>query len=110
MKYETTKKAIRNRFDKIYAVGYCAAWYLLRDLDPFAYSARAEGWACDYYYLGDGICLATGYDCGRLGAERVDYDIINEYNQRAREIEGFTDEAKEKRAELLREFIEKISK
>ena len=110
MKYEITKKEIRNRFNKIYAVGYCAAWYLLRDLAPFAYSARAEGWACDYYYLGDGICLATGYDCDRLGAEYIKSDLVREYNEKARKIEGLTDEAKEKRADLLREFIEKITK
>lgn len=42
MKYQTTKKAIRERAYKIIAVGYCDLWYLLRDLDPFAYSARAD--------------------------------------------------------------------
>lgn len=110
MKNKATKKEIRNRFNKIYAAGYCSAWYLLRDLAPFAYSERAEGWACDYYYLGDGICLATGYDCDRLGAEYIKSDLVREYNEKARQIEGLTDEAKEKRAELLGEFIEKITK
>ena len=110
MKKRITKKEIRNRFDKIFAVGYCSAWYLLRDLAPFGYSDRAEGWACDYYYLGDGICLATGYDCDRLGAKYIESDIVREYNEKARQIEGFTDEAKEKRADLLDEFIEKITK
>lgn len=110
MKTQTTKKAIRNRFNKIYAAGYCSAWYLLRDLDPFAYSARAEGWACDYYYLGGGICLATGYDCDRLGAEYIKSDIIREYNERARKIEGNSDDAKQARADLLDEFIKKIAK
>lgn len=110
MKYQTTKKAIRERADKIIAVGYCDLWYLLRDLDPFAYSARAEGWACDYYYLGSDIYLATGYDCDRLGAKYLKSDLVREYNEKARNIEGNSPEAKQARADLLDEFTEKATK
>lgn len=110
MKYKTTKKAIRSRFNKIYAAGYCSVWYLLRDLDPFAYSAGTYGWACDFYYLGGGICLATGYDCGRLGAKYIKSDIMREYDERARKIEGNGEDAKQARADLLDEFIKKITK
>ena len=110
MKIQTTKKQMKNNAAQIIAVGYCGAYYLLRDLSPFAYSAGGYGWACDYYDLGNGIILATGYDCSRLGAEYANFDLVQEYNERARKIEGFSDDAKQARADLLAEFIEKITK
>lgn len=108
MKKQVTKKSIRERGARIICIGYCNACYLLRDLDPFAYSARAEGWACDYYYVGNNVIIATGYDCDRLGGKYADAAKVREYNERARRIEGFSAEAKQSRAELLEEFIANI--
>lgn len=109
-KYETTKKTINNRGGIILKSGYCSLWYLLRDLDPFAYSAGSMGWACDYYALGGGVILATGYNTSSLNGSRVDFDLEDEYNEKARAIEGYSPEAKQARADLLAEFIEKATK
>lgn len=107
MKIKATKTEIKNQSTKIYAVGYCGGQALLADLHPFAYSAGAMGWACDYYDLGGGCVLATGYDTDRLGAVRVD-NILEQYNKQAPT--GWGDDKKQKRAALFAEFVEQIKK
>lgn len=107
MKLQTTKRNIKEKARKVLCAGYCSAWYLLLNKSAFAYSAGVYGWQCDYYDLGDGVILATGYDCSRLGGEYIDADLLDEYNNKAREFDGWSPENIAKRDELLQEFITK---
>ena len=107
MKLQTTKKCIKEKSAKVLCAGYCSAWYLLLNKNAFAYSAGVYGWQCDYYDLGNGIILATGYDCSRLGGKRVSCDLLDEYNNKAKEFDGWSAENIAKRDELLQEFLEK---
>ena len=79
MKLQTTKKQIRQHFNTILSIGYCQAQYLLYFKKPFAYSTRAEGWACDYYDV-DGVCISTGYS---PTGKRVDYSTLLEFEKQA---------------------------
>jgi hypothetical protein len=81
MKCKVTKKSIRENYPTIIKIGYCDAQYLLRDKVPFAYSERIEGWACDYYDCGNGICISTGYSpIGNVS----NYEIVHQFNDCAR--------------------------
>ena len=112
MKLQTTKTNIRNNFGTVLTAGYCKIQYLLNYCSPFAYSAGVYGWACDYYTPStkyNGVCIATGYDTERLGGKRVNYELVNEYEQKAREL--FLDYSQMNKREalnnLIDEFIEK---
>ena len=83
IKNKTTKKAIKNRYSKIYNVGYCNIQSLLRHCEPFAYSSGAYGWSCDYYDMGGGVIICTGYSC--IG-EKIDRDILIEWENKAKNI------------------------
>lgn len=109
MKYKTTKKAIREMGDPVYCVGYCNLQHLLREFDPFAYSTRAEGWACDYYRI-NGVIISTGYSpIGR----KTDYNLCCEYDQKAFAIwsnYNLTFEQQQEKVEaLIEEFVEKLT-
>lgn len=104
MKMKTTKKNMKESYDKILKIGYCDAQYLLQFEEPTAYSTRAEGWACDYYDI-DGTLISTGY--APIG-ESVDYKTVKEYEEKAREIirnDEVYEDKKIKVNELLKEFI-----
>jgi hypothetical protein len=47
--------------------------------DAIAYSTRAEGWACDYYKVGN-VIICEGY--APIG-ESVSYDLQKKYNEKA---------------------------
>lgn len=112
MKYRTTKKAMRESYEKILGVSYCALQSLLRFTEPIAYSTRREGWACDYYDV-DGVLISTGYaPLKSRCTPHADYDLINAYEQKARKIFESDlpyDERKKQINSLLHEFIEKVS-
>lgn len=108
-KYKTTKKAIREIGDPIYCVSYCNLQNLLRFRDPFAYSTRAEGWACDYYSI-EGFIICTGYaPIGR----KTDYNLCREYDQKAREVlcdYSLTwEQQRDRLEELIEEFAGKLT-
>lgn len=109
MKLKTTKKAIRQSGQTVLKIGYCNAQFLLRFKSAFAYSARVEGWACDYYEV-NGVIISTGYD--PIG-KKVDYNLIREYDDQARQICGdyarsYEDQEAAVNA-LLDEFIKKAA-
>lgn len=111
-KYRTTKKAMKESYDKIICASYCSLQNLLRFQEPFAYSTRAEGWACDYYDV-DGILISTGYSpLDKKGRTKSTYDICRKYDEAAREIESnwslSYEEQKEKVNSLLMEYIEEV--
>ena len=112
MKLKTTKSNIRNNFCTVLTAGYCEIEYLLNYCNPFAYSTGVYGWSCDFYQPSSkfsGVCIATGYNTERLGGKRINYELVKEYEQKAREL--FLDYSQMNKREalnnLIDEFIEK---
>lgn len=107
-KYKTTRKAMKEGYNNILCVGYCNLQYLLQYKEPFAYSTRAEGWACDYYNV-DGVIISTGY--APIG-KTVSYDLSKKYDNMARKIRDdyslSYEERKEKITALLSRFIKEV--
>lgn len=81
-KYKATRKEIKERYD-VYSIGNGNLQYLLNYKYPFAYSTRAEGWACDYYDVGKGIVLCDGY--APIG-KKIKFDTMSMFDQKAKEI------------------------
>ena len=88
MKLKTTQKAVNSLFSRVYRIGYCDLQHVFAaaDLQPFAYTARAEGWACDVYDVSDydpthSAAIATGYSAFGV---RVNYDLIETADKLAR--------------------------
>ena len=112
MKRKTTFKAVRNDYKKIIKVGYSRLQYLLYYMEPFAYSTRAEGWACDYYFIDfkNDIVISTGY--APIG-ENIDYKIIDKYESAASKIVNSFKPHEEKTEalnSLIEQFIEEVIK
>ena len=108
MKCKVTKKSVKNSFYNIISIGYCNAQFLLQYRNPFAYSERAEGWACDYYDLGT-TCISTGY--APLNGLKPDYDLLRRFEENAQRIVfGDLDrETKKERVdELLYQFVDAV--
>ena len=61
MKAKISKKDVNNRFRSVLCVDADLIPNLLFFNNAFAYSTRAEGWACDYYEATNSICLSSGY-------------------------------------------------
>lgn len=110
MKEERSKASIYKECNRILSVGYCNLQYLLNTTEPFAYSTREEGWACDYYLIPRGICISTGYD--PIG-KHVGYDFCHKYDEVARIIcnETWDYETRKKRLNnLLADFAGDIER
>jgi len=103
MKFKTTAKAIRENYFKAIAIPYCEAQYLLYFKQPVAYNAGTYGWNFDLYVI-DGIAITTGYR--NLVGDRVDYDLVKSYEDRAAKILHRGDEDVDQQLNtLLHEFI-----
>ena len=87
VKLKATKKEMREGYYYILSVGYCNMQSLLRERQPFAYSTRAEGWACDYYDI-DGVLISEGYAPLSNKNMAKDYEVIKEYENKALEIDS----------------------
>lgn len=101
MKVKTTKKAIMQNSAKVYAIGYCALQRLLNYQVPYAYSAGALGWCCDYYNLGNGRTLSTGYS---PAGENLPRELIRKYEDKAEKLTKAEDLKK-----LFAEFCEEVA-
>lgn len=110
MKIKVTRKEMKNRFNKIIGIGYCDLQFLLQFADPFAYSTRSEGWACDYYNI-NGVLISTGYAYLDNKNTKHDYEMIREYDDKARNIIYNHDLPYEEKTnqvmELLNDFVNK---
>ena len=60
MKFKTTRKAVVSGSNNIIQVGYCAAWHLLKNHEPIAYTSGMYGWNFDVYQV-YGVTICTGY-------------------------------------------------
>ena len=111
-KYKVTKKEMKKSYDKIICVGYCNLQNLLKFQEPFAYSTRAEGWACDYYDI-DNVLISTGYAPIDGKRTKSTYDICRKYDKAANKIlcdYSLYEEQKEKVNSLLMEYIKEVCK
>lgn len=110
MKIKTTKQFIKSHCQKVFAIGYCDLQYLLQYKNAFAYSAGVYGWACDYYDLGAGFILSTGYS--PIG-DRLDYKLVRDYEKKAEKIANNYNlkyETKQKKInKLYDEFVSAIT-
>ena len=111
MKFKTTKKEMKNQYNKIVKIGYCNAQYLLQYVQPIAYNTRAEGWACDYYDI-NGVLISTGYAPIESKNTKSSYDIVTKYENQAREVVNSNigyDKKVEKVNALLNDYIEEVT-
>ena len=112
MKLKATKKEMREHYWYILSVGYCEMQSLLNEQRPFAYSSRAEGWACDYYEVDD-VLLSEGYAPLSNKNMTEDYSTIKEYENKALKIDELClpyNEKKEKKETLLKEMLNSLKK
>lgn len=87
-------------------IGYCGAWYLLRGLEPIAYTAGIYGWNEDVYQVGNNTYIATGYR--PHGTRKVSYELLESYENQAKAICEGNDAYDTKLAkldELRKEFL-----
>lgn len=108
-KKQVTKKSMINRFGKkLLSIGYADLQALLKFEEAIAYHSGVDGWNCDYFIIGGGYCVATGY---RPHGQKVDFLIVQKFENKAREIlklDGDYKDKKEKMDMLISEFIKEI--
>ena len=85
---------------------------LLRYEDPFAYNAGKYGWNWYAYHI-NGVILINGYR--NMIGERVDWDILHEYDKRAKEVQDLYmtadyDVRATKTHEIIMELTEKFKR
>lgn len=100
-KIKTTKKEMRSNY-RILGVGYCEMQSILAYSAPVAYSAGYLGWHCDYYDI-DGVIISTGYSPLTSKNMKTDYNIIREYEEKARKLHS-----REEINALLSELLNKL--
>jgi len=104
MKTKISKKDINNRFLHVLHVHAWELKNLLYFKNAFAYSTRVEGWACDYYEIGN-ICLSSGDSPTGKKANRELEKIFEAKAKKINESTFFKRETKEKKINaLLLEF------
>lgn len=115
MKLKATKREIKENSYYILSVGYCSLDYLLKPVEPFAYSCGYYGWSCDYYEINTGkhrITISTGYsplDNKNIKLDNDFYKIIRKYNEKARKINSEPiswEKVQKKLVKLLYKFID----
>lgn len=109
MKNLVTRKKMKESYSNIIKIPYCNAQFLLRNINPFAYSTMSEGWACDYYIINCSV-ISTGY--APIG-NKVDFDLLQKYENQAQKIWcdysiGY-EEQRRNVSDLLDEFISRVT-
>jgi hypothetical protein len=108
MKTKISKKDINNRFKNVLRIHADELYNLLYFKNAFAYSIRVEGWACDYYEIGN-ICFCSGDS--PIG-QKANRDLEKHFEAKAKKIrEGnfFKRETKIKKIDsLLLEFANQL--
>ncbi len=102
MKFRTTQKQIKENYSAIISIGYCDAWYLLYFENAIACTSGVYGWNADIYDV-NSVAIVTGYR--PFGNIHVDYDIIREYNNKAKEIISDNAIVYEKKKELVNDLL-----
>lgn len=86
MKYHTTKKEIKNNYNRILGIGYCQAHHLLKWINPVSYCSGVYGWSCDNYDI-DGVMISTGYNYIGSVNMQCDYDKLKAWDKMAAELQ-----------------------
>lgn len=106
MVFKTTKKAVTNGYYKVVSIGYADLQNLLYFRNRVAYTSGVYGWNADVYDFGN-VAIVTGYR--PFGNVSVNFDMVKQYDDTAREIACNYkipyDERKELVNMLLEEFI-----
>lgn len=109
IKKQVTKKSMVNKFgEKLISVGYSDLQALLKFENAIAYHAGVYGWNCDYFIIGGGYCISTGY---RPHGQKIDFTIVQKFEKEAGEIlkaNDNIDTKKEKIDSLMNDFIDAI--
>lgn len=113
MKTKTTRKFLKANYTLV-KIGYCDLQNTFNDIDPDYYTTRAEGWASDFYYLGNGVMISTGYD--PTGSKTLPRAICEKYERKAGKIrESYTSRKikkyetyKRKMENLRRELLQEV--
>lgn len=119
MKFRTTQKAIKEHYSDVIYVGYCNLQYLLKALQPMAYTTRVEGWASDVYGCENvetpcgyyNVAISTGYQ--PFGKVKPSWELQRKYDGLAKEVcdKIFDYEERKKQLnELLGQFIAEVMK
>lgn len=104
MKVRTTKRKVMNETWCI-SVPYCALQDLLTYESPIYYTTGVYGWNADVYMI-EGLAIVTGYR--PFGNIKVDYSVIEKYEQKAKEIKEqncYTGNTRAELYDLIREFV-----
>jgi hypothetical protein len=109
MKFKTTQKAIKQGYNNVICVSYCALQRLLSCESEIAYTTRIEGWGADIYQFGN-TAIVTGY--APFGNIRPGYEVNQRYEQKAMKItEGIYNYQEKKTIlqELIKEYIQEVT-
>lgn len=111
IKTRVTKKQVINGFTTIIRLSYCSAQFLLRYCTPIYYTySNIYGWRSDIYIISDNIAISTGY--APFGNISPAYDIVKDYDDRARAVCETVRNYDDRRAVInsyLSEFIKKVT-
>ena len=102
MKFKTTQKNIKENYAAIISKGYCDAWQLLYFENPIAFIWGVYGWNADIYEKKN-VAIVTGHR--PFGNIHVDYDIIREYNNKAKAIISDSGIEYENKKELVNDLL-----
>lgn len=110
MKVKVSKKEVKESYRNIICLGYCTIQHLLYYKDADYYSCGVYGWSCDYYKIDNKTIISTGYS--PIGNIRVDYELSDKYDKKAREIihnhSLSYEQAKNKVNKLLEKYIQEV--
>ena len=107
-KEQLTQKQVKQMSNKVIRVGYCNLQSLLRGKERKGYTVGVYGWNADVYMIGE-VAIVTGYRT--FGDIRPDYDIVNEYEEKAKKVIGLNYDwnvIEQKLDELLKAFIKEV--
>ena len=108
MKFQTTRKAVKENSRIILRVGYCDLQSLLYFKEAEAYTCGVYGWNADIHMFGN-VTVVTGH---RTFGNYSNYDLVEEYEQKAHKIatdyQADWETRKNEVGKLLDEFVNKI--
>ena len=82
MKFKTTDNELSS-IHNLLSVGYCELQYALYWFSPNAYTySKLNGWKADYYNLGEGVHLVTGYSTPKK-SHKIGYEFYRQLDEAA---------------------------
>lgn len=103
-----TSMKICKQFEKVFTAGGNSLSEIIVN-DPVYYNCGIYGWNCDLYVdYGHDMIITTGYRNTR--GRRIPYELIEEFNEKARQIPKFDIDTMEKRETLQQEFFDRLAK